>query len=163
LDLEGLEGWSRDGKWIYFESKRSGEQQLWKLPANGGNAVQVTRKGGGDAAESADGRYLCYLKTGSGNKNKLWRLPLEGGEEAKVLESVLNYNYAIIDRGIYFIPDSVPFSIQFLSFDTGKVVKIAGIAREPSYGFSVSPDGRSLLYSEWESIRTDLMLVENFR
>ena len=38
--------WSRDGKWIYFASDRSGEYQVWKMPAGGGEAVQLTRKGG---------------------------------------------------------------------------------------------------------------------
>jgi hypothetical protein len=50
-----------------------------------------------------------------------------------------------------------------LSFDTGKIATIAKIPREPSYGFSVSPDGRSLLYAQYEAVRSDLMLVENFR
>jgi Tol biopolymer transport system component len=113
--------------------------------------------------ESRDGRYLYYLKADSGNRNSLWKMPLGGGDEAQVLESVLNNNYAVVDRGIYFIPDSKPFAVRFLSFDTGKVVTIARIAREPAFGFSVSPDGRSLLYSEFEAVRSDLMLVENFR
>jgi Tol biopolymer transport system component len=144
---------------MYF-SKRSGEKQIWKMPANGGEAVQVTRKGEVDEMKSPDGRYLYYKK---GSKNGLWKLPLGGGEETQVLESVLNNNHAVVDRGIYFIPDSKPFSVQFLSFDTGKIVTIAKIPREPDWGFSVSPDGRSLLYSELEAIRADLMLVENFR
>src|SRR2546428_303890 len=35
--------WSRDGRWIYFASNRSGTNQVWKMPAEGGQAVQVTR------------------------------------------------------------------------------------------------------------------------
>ena len=128
------------------------------MPTNGGDAVQVTRKGGSTAVESSDGRYLYYLKAGA-----LWRLPLAGGEEARVIKSVLNGNYAVVDRGIYFIPDATPFSVQFLSFDTDKVAIIAKIPREPAFGFSVSPDGRSLLYAAWEAVRSDLMLVDNFR
>jgi hypothetical protein len=50
-----------------------------------------------------------------------------------------------------------------LSFDTTKAVTIARIPREPAYGFSVSPDGLSLLYTAMEELRSDLMLVENFR
>jgi len=42
-------------------------------------------------------------------------------------------------------------------------VTIAKIPRELAYGFSVSSDGRSLLYTQWEGDRSDLMLVENFR
>ena len=28
--------WSHDAKWIYFGSVRSGDWQVWKLPAQGG-------------------------------------------------------------------------------------------------------------------------------
>ncbi|MEO8127544.1 MAG: DUF5050 domain-containing protein, partial [Bryobacteraceae bacterium] len=162
LDLEDGEGFSRDGKWMYFHSNRSGERQIWKVPSNGGDALQVTRRGGESATESSDGRFLYYLKAASGNKSTLWRQPLRGGEEEQILDSVLNNNYAAVARGIYFIPDSKPFSIQFLSFDTGKSVTIATIPREPAYGFSVSPDGRSLIYTQYEAVHSDLMLVENF-
>ena len=56
-----------------------------------------------------------------------------------------------------------PGSVQFLSFRTGKLVTVADIPREPGWGFSVSPDGRSLLYTAFEPSGSDLMLVENFR
>jgi serine/threonine protein kinase/Tol biopolymer transport system component len=157
---ENLDGWSRDGKWIYFGSKRSGEGQLWKKPVSGGDPVQVTRKGFGEGAiESTDGRLVYYEKGGG-----VWRVPIQGGEETRVLESFFNDNFAVVDQGIYFIPSAERSAIQYLSFATGKVSRIAGIGtREPDYGFSVSPDGRWLLYAQWESIRSDLMLVKNFR
>jgi Tol biopolymer transport system component len=148
---EDVDDWSRDGKWIYFGSKRSGEYQLWKRPVDGGNAVQVTRKGygaaegtdiGGDAVEATDGKFVYYLKGGGA-----WRVPIQGGEETQVLKSVFNNNFAVVDQGIYFIPSSERPSIQFLSFATGKVVTIARIGeQEPDWGFTVSPDGRWLLY-----------------
>lgn len=34
--------WSPDGKSLYFLSARSGSQQIWKLPLEGGEAVRVT-------------------------------------------------------------------------------------------------------------------------
>src|SRR5262249_55928207 len=43
---EGLASYSRDGKWIYFGSNRTGDSEIWKAPAAGGQAVQVTRHGG---------------------------------------------------------------------------------------------------------------------
>ena len=39
---DGDPSWSRDGRWIYFDSARTGEQQVWKIPADGGEAIQVT-------------------------------------------------------------------------------------------------------------------------
>lgn len=34
--------WSADGREIYFLSTRSGSSQVWRLPANGGEAIRVT-------------------------------------------------------------------------------------------------------------------------
>jgi Tol biopolymer transport system component len=38
--------WSPDGKWVYFHSARSGRAEIWKVPAQGGMAIQVTFDGG---------------------------------------------------------------------------------------------------------------------
>jgi dipeptidyl aminopeptidase/acylaminoacyl peptidase len=35
--------WSRDGKWIYFLSSRSGSSQVWRIAVDGGEAEQVTK------------------------------------------------------------------------------------------------------------------------
>ncbi len=35
--------WSRDGRSLYFLSTRSGSSQVWRLPLDGGEAVQVTQ------------------------------------------------------------------------------------------------------------------------
>lgn len=53
--------WSRDGKFLYFASDRSGSRQLWKLPvATFGEALPVTDVEGGVGAFrfSPDERYL---------------------------------------------------------------------------------------------------------
>ncbi len=46
---------SRDGKWIYFDLDRSGQLQIWKMPADPNasdqKAIQVTRNGGSDGVE----------------------------------------------------------------------------------------------------------------
>nr|WP_262913560.1 hypothetical protein [Rhizobium halophilum] len=34
--------YSRDGKWIYFNSSRSGRMQIWRVPAEGGPAERIT-------------------------------------------------------------------------------------------------------------------------
>jgi Tol biopolymer transport system component len=39
---DGNPSWSHDGRWIYFDSARAGQQQVFKIPANGGAAIQVT-------------------------------------------------------------------------------------------------------------------------
>jgi WD40 repeat protein len=57
---EAVPSWSRDGRWIYFASDRSGSWQVWRMLAEGGTAVQVTR-GGGFAAFETVASHLAGL------------------------------------------------------------------------------------------------------
>ena len=96
----------------------------------------------------------------------LWRIPVSGGEESRVLPSVVVRAFALVNTGIYFIPDpgaDGKYFIQFLDFATQKVRMVASIPRPPFLGFSVSPDEHSILYAQIDESSSDLMLVENFR
>jgi Tol biopolymer transport system component len=161
--------WSRDGRWVYFESERSGRMEVWKVPAGGGEAIRVTRNGGGPAQESPDGRSIYYTK-GDFEPAGLWKMPVEGGKESQVLPSLFWRAFCVVADGIYFMPKpdkEGKSSIQFLSFAAGKVKTVTSISGWLREGLSVSPDGRSLLFSQTETrtaVETaDLMLVENFR
>jgi Tol biopolymer transport system component len=158
--------WSRDGKWIYFASDRTGSWQAWRMPAEGGQAVQVTKKGGLAAFESPDGKTLYYAK--GQNAPGLWKLPVQGGEETPVLEQ-LGAGYwdywAVMEDGIYFY-DAGTKAFEFFSFATRKITRIAKPEKEPfrhNAGFSVSPDGRWILCSQIDQDMSNIMLVENFR
>jgi Tol biopolymer transport system component len=157
--------WSRDGKWIYFASNRTGAYQVWKIPPSGGVEAPVTRKGGFAALESLDGKTLYYAK--SRQATSLWKVPVEGGEERQVLGSLgLWSNFALVSQGIYFIPRSelaAGSSIQFFDFANQKIRPIGAIEKPVFFGLSVSPDGRWILYSQFDQGGSDLMLVENFR
>jgi hypothetical protein len=71
-----------------------------------------------------------------------------------------------VNDGIYFIPEpgaDGKFPIQFLSFATAKVKTVAPMSGPPIDGLSVSPDGRSILFTQFDERGSDLMLVENFQ
>jgi Tol biopolymer transport system component len=156
--------WSRDGNWVYFASNRTGRWEVWKVAAGGGETVQVTRNGGATAFESPDGQSIYYTKAVIMTPSALWKMPMSGGEESKVLPSVFWGAFSLVNEGIYFIPApgaGGKSSIQFLSFATAKVKTVAPISR-PGEGLSVSPDGRSLLFTRHDEGGSDLMLVENF-
>jgi WD40-like Beta Propeller Repeat len=158
---DAVASWSRDGRWIYFVSNRTKEWQVWKMPAEGGEAVQVTKNGGYVAFESLDGKFVYFSKDLW--QTSIWRIPVGGGEETNIVKSALGFSVA--SRGIYFIaPHSGGSSaLKFLSFATGKVTTIAAIHRPVQWGLSVSPDERHVLYTQNDLNVGDLMLVENFR
>jgi hypothetical protein len=93
---------------------------------------------------------------------------LLGGKETQLLESLgWSGNFAVMDSGIYFIPTppagATSSSIQFFSFDTGKIRSIAATEKPALHGLTISPDGRWILYTQLDQSATELMLVENFQ
>jgi dipeptidyl aminopeptidase/acylaminoacyl peptidase len=168
---DAVGSWSHDGRWIYFVSTRSGKHQIWKLPADGGDPIQITRQGGeGASFESPDSKFVYYAKSigSSTGATALWRTPVSGGEEVKILNAVFSLQFTVVPSGIYFAGptddgSSYASSIQFFSFQTGKVRTIAPREWGGQPGISVSPDGRFLLYSYAQIIGSDLVLVEHFR
>jgi hypothetical protein len=175
---DGRPSWSRDGLWIYFRSDRSGVQQIWKAPANGGAAVQLTRGGGFEAFESLDRSLVYYVK--SRDDPGLWTIPLSGGPETAVLPHVRAGYWALCDTGVYsFAPhvlsdirfiteakSSTGGSIQFFSFATRRSRSVGAIEKPLPWrtpGLTVSRDCRQIMWSQIDSTESDLMLVENFR
>jgi Tol biopolymer transport system component/DNA-binding winged helix-turn-helix (wHTH) protein len=159
--------WSRDGRWIYFGSDRGGkgDWQVWKIPVEGGKAVQVTKKGGLEGAESFDGKFVYYSKEGY---DEIWRVPASGGEETLFLHDIEWRYWAVAEKGIYFIAreDRNPF-IYFMNFATRHVSRVIGLekklATDAARGLALSPDGHSLLCTLVEQDSSDIMLIENFR
>ena len=104
--------WSHDGNWIYFSSTRSGREEIWKMPSNAGEAVQITRNSGDMPQESPDGKFLYYMK-GWPEDVTVWRVSVDGGQEVKVLDSVHSEGqWAVAKGGIYYFrtPDKVGHS-----------------------------------------------------
>ena len=67
IDTEGT--WSPDGRWIYFNSDRSGGPQIYRIPASGGTPERVTFEGSYNARPrlSPDGKKLAMLHNDRGN------------------------------------------------------------------------------------------------
>jgi Tol biopolymer transport system component len=166
--------WSRDGRWIYFTSNRnadggSGRLQIWKMPADGGEAVQMTRQGGFEPMESPDGRWL-YFSQDRGS-SLICRMPTGGGAEAPLFDfHQKNYSrvWTVAGEGVYFAVASsnTKSAIKFFSFSTGAEKTVAEVDRVlPSSvsGLTISPDGRWLLFPLFARRGSDLMMIENFR
>ena len=154
--------WSRDGRWVYYSSRRTGQIEIWKVSSGGGPPVQVTQHGGTRPFESHEGQYLYYYKPATSD---LWRMPAAGGREERILEMSRWYSWAIGRLGVYFVgrdPRGVGQVLQRLRFSTGAFEPLASISKPLGGGMAVSPDERSVLYTQVDRLESDLVLVEQF-
>ncbi len=157
--------WSRDGQWVYFASKGGGKDfQVWKVPIRGGSAVQMTKKGGFAPLEADDG-FLYYTK--GFYIPGIWKVPSHGGTEVAVLDT--SYapewsDWAVVSGGMYFVNSrSSPKPIlEFFDFATGRRTSIAVLDGE-SQGLAISPDRKSILYSQLDEDNAGIVVVKNFR
>ncbi len=112
------------------------------------------------AMESTDRKFVYFTK-GAGFFSSLSKVAIEGGPETTVLEKVtFGRNFVVTDRGIYFIPwqgRAGPLviskgregaTIEFFSFATGTTKTIFNLQKPIYIGLAVSPDGRSLLFTQ---------------
>jgi Tol biopolymer transport system component len=167
--------WSRDGRSLYFCRSYAGDDEIWRIPVEGGAAVQVTRAGGFEARESADGKWLYFSKPSSflvGEKAKsgIWKMPVNGGAESQVLHRETDRLWTIAGRFLYFVDfKAKPHkTINRLDLSTGEIRELAELEKDPRMasggaGLSIAPGGDWAIYPQVDDEVSRIMLVENFR
>ncbi len=154
-------GWSHDGRWISFASGG----QIWKISAEGGEAIQVTRKGGGSPRASANGEYIYYQK----KDGSIWRVPVEGGEERKVLDERARSGFDIVKDRLYYAKDrgGGGFSLHYRNLKTGRdtlLLRKEGSVSLYTNSISATPDEKWIYYAFKDTtVSQDINLIENFR
>jgi serine/threonine protein kinase len=161
---ESMSFFSRDGKWLYFRSDRTGRSEIWRVPFAGGPGEQVTRNGGYTAYESVDGQTLFYTK-GRGNSEPLFARLLSGGAERQLPPSIYLKSLFPVAEGIYYIgPRSGEYyPLEFFQFSSNSSRLLAKIGGYVDEGLSVSPDRKTILFTRSVSNDAHLMMIENFQ
>lgn len=112
-----MPSWSADGNWIYFTSARTGKYQIWKVPSNGGAAVQVTRSGGFTTFEAPHRRTLYYTR--GSPASKLLKSPwMDGSGESEVLDAVVMRGFVVRDDRVYYLHPEPGGATRLRSLDS---------------------------------------------
>jgi serine/threonine protein kinase/WD40 repeat protein len=146
--------WSADGDWIYFSSNRGGKRAVWKIPAAGGKAIETV---GWEVGTSTDGEWVYY----GGSRRGVWKESEKGGIRISVPQLV-GFRYKPVKGKVY---SWFRGSIHVYDLDTGESREVIKLDENKEFGWAltVSPDGRTILYTQDDQPGSDLMLVENFR
>jgi Tol biopolymer transport system component len=145
-----LPRWSADGRTVVFTSNRTGNWQLWRVPAEGGTptAARANDHTEWQAGESPDGRYLAFLSNREGPEF-LWILDQKSGD----LRALVRHGQRTIMGNPHWSPDGsrIAFSSNWKKGHQIYVVEVAsGEARrisevggcEPRF----SPEGTKVVY-----------------
>ena len=153
LETEGTEPqFSADGRSITFNSHRGGKPNLWRAPAGGGPARQLTQDGGSIHRASHDGRWVYHVRR---EDPGLWRIPVQGGKVQLVLDRVrsdLSRGWTLGHNGIYYTDyDATARQWMILLYDParGTHQPVCRFGRPmPTYTgtLSVAPDERWMVF-----------------
>lgn len=86
-----LHGWSPDKKFLVFTGGRNNEFDIYKIPAQGGEEIQLTTtKGVDDGPEyTPDGQYIYFNSFRTGTM-QIWRMKPDGSEQIQITNDELN-------------------------------------------------------------------------
>jgi Tol biopolymer transport system component len=157
--------WAPDGS-IYFASNRTGRTEIWRMAADGGNPVQITRDGGNTVEVAPDGAWVYYQ--GPSAPRIIHRIRPDGSDDAVVVaEDVRVGMFRPTAQGLWFLnnppPGQTTTALRRLDAD-GTIRDVLTVDFVPiSVGMSIAPDGRSVLVSRGDRSGSDLLVVKGFR
>jgi eukaryotic-like serine/threonine-protein kinase len=163
---DNLPSWSRDGRFLYWISDRAGVRSIWRAPLAGGPEQRVTESQGGRSYESEDGQTLFFTRVLL-DRSPLLAVSLAGGPERTVVDCVNNGGFALRARVLYHVGCVAPlfareaplYRLDLATHRDQLLGSLEGLDR----GFTIAPDGQSILYTRVQGEGSDLMLIENFR
>ena len=154
-----MPSWSADGATVYYESLLGGEGAIWGIDVKSGDARRVSDARGSWPVAGPDGRFLYFRGDYLEEKGRLYRKRLKDDQETAILDDVASF--APASGGLYFSPAGSA-KIRRLDLESGQTEDVLE-ARTPITTIAVSPDEQTILFTQREPDRTDIMLVEGFR
>ena len=142
--------WSPDGKWIAFVSARVGKKNLWVIPINGGEAVQLTdlKSDVGSFRWSPLGNAIAFTVIDAPAEDEERRTREKN--DAKVVDENIKLNRLhVID---FVEPPQHRSQSRLLTTGPLSVVSEARAGRS---GYDWSPDGKRIVVAHTTSPRPD--------
>ena len=158
-------GWSPDGKTLAFVGERSGDFDVYSIPAAGGNESRLTTaKGLDDGPEySPDGQYI-YFNSGRTGIMQIWRMRPDGSQQEQMSSDDFNNWFPHVspdgkwlvllsyEKNVTGHPENKDVTLRLMSLSDRKMTVLAklfggqGTLNVPSW----SPDSKQLAFVSYQ-------------
>ncbi len=143
-----------DGRYMVFQSNRSGALEIWRANTDGTGLTQLTSGGNNSLPSlSPEGRWVVYTSTRDG-QSTLWRTSIDGGAATQLTDRSSSWPQISPDgtRIAYTAAAEAPDDrLTIIPFARGPAVKSFAVPKTGLTGRRVmrwTPDGRALLYKD---------------
>jgi serine/threonine protein kinase/Tol biopolymer transport system component len=144
---------SSDGRYVVFQSNRSGSRNIWRIDADGNNPKQLTDGSYDDAYPicSSDSRFVVFMSARSGT-SAIWKVEIDGGAPVQLTKHPSQFPLVSPDGKLisYFYTDEQANNqpkLALIPYEGGEPVKTIELPRTVQpVAFAWMPDGRSIAY-----------------
>jgi TolB protein len=160
-------GWSPDGKTLAFVGERSGEFDIFAIPAAGGDETRLTTAVGLDDGPeySPDGKYIYFNSERTGHM-QIWRMRTDGTEQEQITFGEENdwfphlspdgnqMVFVTYEAGVKGHPENKDVMLRMMTLKDKKVTVLAklyggqGTMNVPSW----SPDGKRFAFVSYQLV-----------
>ena len=142
-----------DGRFVVFQSNRSGHFAVWVLNTDSGSLTQVTgEQTAGEPVVSPDGKWIVY-DTSIEQYGELMRMPLGGGEAVRLLDTAAGWPGISPDskRVACGIEANDVQKLAIIDLEKGTLLQTFDLPRLANLrlGARWTPDGKAVAYRDW--------------
>lgn len=143
-----------DGRYVVFQSNRSGGLEIWRANTDGSGLKQLTTGGSNSLPSlSPDRQWVVYTSARDG-KSTLWRISINGGERTQLTDRPSSWPQVSPDGKhiAYTAPPEAPgVSLTIIPFEGGEPVKSFAVPKTGLTGRRVmrwTLDGKAIIYKD---------------
>jgi Tol biopolymer transport system component len=163
-EQDAVLAWSRDGRKLYLRTDlQFGQFQLTELQIHTGRRTTLARLRADVAEEGVDG--TLYF-AGRADGSPLYGLRSGSAEVKQILTGVTRRMVAIGANGVYYAHSLVEPEIRYQKFSTvgagpqwNTQIVVARLLKPPGFGFSLSPSGDYLYWTQMDQDGADLLVA----
>ncbi|WP_187142979.1 PD40 domain-containing protein [Terriglobus albidus] len=154
--------WSRDGRYIYFDTTRGGAPAIWRRDLQTNQNQVIAPAGFMIGIESPDGKRLFYQEN---EQRHVWVSDPDGSSPRQLsqVSPTPDLDWTLIGTSVYFASSTSTGGTDILAFDLSneKLKKLGHVSQNLALGtpsFVISPDGLTLLYAAIDNSSSEIKL-----